>query len=177
MSDMVSASSEIKDYIDDYRDLSNSYENLFFKEKNTFTMNSTDEDVILLGRGILDKYKKDLDNIKITKKLTHEEQRKYYCNPWYLSYDLYGTVEFWYLILEANSMYSAIELTQETIQVYDASLPRLVDSILALEEEFIDSNEEEIDSDSIEIAPEMLEYEDDEEEDNDNNIEEDDDEE
>ena len=137
MSDMVRGSSQLKDYIDDYRDLSNSYQNLFFKEKNTFTMNNESEEVILLGSGILDKYKKDLDNIKVTKKLTYEEQRKYYCNPWYLSYDLYGTVEFWYLILEANNMYSAIEFTQDTIQVYDGSLPRIIDSILALEEEFI----------------------------------------
>ena len=173
MSDVAMGESSISEYIEDYTDLNVSYSKLFLKEKNTFTNGDNPSDVIMLGDCILKKYKNDLDNILQSKTLTYEEQQKYFYNPWVLSYDLYGTVEFWFLILEANNMSSVIEFNQETINVYNGSLPDVIDTILSLEEDFINTNEEEIDNEDIGISPEMLEYEDEENEDDYDNIEED----
>lgn len=170
MSDTAIGESEIKEYIEDYSDLDISYNKLFTKEKNTFTAGDQPEEVLMIGDSILKKYKKDLDDIIETRTFTYEEQRKYYYNPWRLSYDMYGSVEYWFLILEANNLYSATEFSQETIKVYDSSLPALVEAILALEEEFIDANEEEIDNDDLGTTPEMLEDIDDEDEDDDETI-------
>lgn len=147
MSDIAIEESSIQDYIDDYRDMEISYDLLHFKELNTFESDSSSEQVILLSESILNKYRNDLEDLKVNYTIPVEKESRYFCNPWLLSYDLYGTVEFWYLILEANHMYSATELTQNRIIVYNGSLPNLVDSILALEEEFIDNNEEEIKTD------------------------------
>lgn len=170
MPDVAMGESSITEYIDDYNELDISYNRLFFKEKNTFESFSESQDVIMTTSCILDKYKKDLDTLLETRTLTDDEQRKYFCNPWMLSYDLYGTVEFWFLLLEANNLYSATEFTQATIKVYNGSLPAVIESILALEEEFINSNEEELNDDNLGTSPEMLEYLDDENEDEEDNI-------
>lgn len=144
MSDVATEESIIQDYIDDYRDMEISYDLLHFKELDTFETDNSSERVILLNESILDKYRNDLDALKIDFTIPVDKESRYFCNPWVLSYDLYGTVEYWHLILEANHMYSITEFTQNNIKVYNGSLPDLVDSILALEEEFIDNNEEEI---------------------------------
>ena len=109
--------------------------------------------MILLSDSILEKYQADLDELVETKTFTSKEQHRYDCNPWALSYDLYGTVEFWHLLLELNGMYSITEFTRNTIKVYDASLPDVIGAILSLEEESIDQNNEEIEDQENEVDP------------------------
>ena len=133
----------INDYIEDYNDLEVSEDKLHLKEVSTLEDGSM---VTLLTDSILLKYKNDLDELVETKTLTIQEQNRYFFNPWVLSYDLYGTTEFWFLLLDLNEMSSATEFTQETIKVYDGSLMNIVNAILALEEEFINQNEEELES-------------------------------
>lgn len=173
----ASKESSISEYLEDYHDLDVSYSKLFFKEKHTFTNGDNDEEVIINNDSILRKYRKDLDDILISKTLTEDEQNRYFCNPWRLSHDLYGTVEFWFLILEANNLSSATEFTQNIIKVYDSSLPSVIDSIMSLEEDFINNNSEEVDNQNSTNSFDYLEDIDDEDEEDDNNIEEDDDDE
>lgn len=139
----------ITDYIDGYRDLELSYETLHFKEKGK---TSADEPVILLNDSLIDKYRKDLEEILITKKFTSKEQTRYYCNPWVLSFDLYGTVEYWGLLVDINGMTSVSEFTRSTVKVFDSSLPDVLESILALEEDSIDLNTEEVEGDDLEVS-------------------------
>lgn len=143
MEDTTVKESLIAEYIEDYNDLEISSEKLHLKEAVTFSNGSI---ATLLSDSVLLKYRKDLDEIVETKTLAVQEQNKYFFNPWALSYDLYGTVEFWFLLLDLNEMHSATEFTQETIKVYDKSLMNIINSILALEEEFINHNEEELES-------------------------------
>lgn len=135
----------IQDYIDTYRDLVISYDTLHLFEAAKFTPDASGADVgVIISDVVTSKYKKDLDEIVTTKKLTNEEQKKYKYNPWLLSYDLYNTTEYWFLLLELNHLYSAIEFTLDTVKVYGASLPRLIDAIMAKEKPFINSNESQV---------------------------------
>lgn len=142
----------ITDYIEAYRDLEISFDRLYLKEKATLSEDSSGiNSAIVLGERYTDKYKSDLDDLITMKTFTREEVFKYKCNPWMLSFDLYGTTEFWFLLLDLNDMSSATEFTRTTIKVYDGSLPDVIDAIMANEELFIDNNESELaDSDIIE---------------------------
>lgn len=145
LAETATSEAVISDYIEDYRDLSLSFDTMHLKENATFTEDSAGiSDGTILGDSFIQKYKTDLEDLIMTKTFTKEESTKYMCNPWSLSYDLYGSVEFWFLLLDLNNMYSAIEFTQTTIQVYDGSLPTVIDTILSAEEEFIDNNTAEV---------------------------------
>lgn len=141
MNGTATENESISDYIEDYRNLEISFETMHLKELNQMD----DQTLILINDSVLSKYKTDFDEILISKTLTPSEENRYYCNPWLLSYDLYGSVEYWHLLLEANNMYSITEFTRSTINVYDSTLPDVVSAILALEEETINTNMDEID--------------------------------
>lgn len=145
MAESATRESSIDDYIEDHKDLNISFDTLHLKEKVQFSEDSKGvTDGILLGDSFVQKYKGDLDELVVQKTFTADEARRYMTNPWALSYDLYGSVEYWFLLLDLNHMYSAVEFTQKTINVYDKSLPDVIDTILASEEDFINSNEAEI---------------------------------
>ena len=131
----------INEYYKKYRDLDVSYDTLYCKELSKLT---NDDYIILLTDSITSNYKNDLKEIVTIKTFTPEEERKYFYNPQILSYDLYGTTQFWYMILELNEMSSAMEFNRSTIKLYDGSLPTMVNSILALEEKTINLNQDEI---------------------------------
>ena len=140
----------IKTYIQEYRNLDISYDTLHFLEKHDITENdNTSFSLIEVGDPIYSKYKTDLDEYITEKVLTQEEQRKYFYNPWALSKDLYGTTEFWHMLLELNNMYSAMEFTQEKIKVFTSSISSVIDSIMALEEDFINQNNDSLENDNI----------------------------
>jgi len=145
MAESATGESSISEYIDDYRDLSISFDTMHLKEKETSTEDSFGtSEMILLNDSFIQKYKGDLEDLIITKEFNRDETRKYKNNPWALSYDLYGSVEFWFLLLELNGLYSAIEFTGKSCKVYDQSLPTVIDTIIAAEEDFINENEAEL---------------------------------
>lgn len=150
--DNATGEARISDYIDSYRDLEISFDHLYLKEKATLSEDASGiNSAIILGERYTDKYKSDLDDLAISKTFTRDEIFKYKCNPWVLSFDLYGTTEFWFLLLDLNDMSSATEFTRSTVKVYNSSLPDVIDAIMANEELFIDNNEAELsDSDIIE---------------------------
>lgn len=138
--------SSITDYVDDYRDLEISYDTMHFLEAYEINETGKTSFMVVPNDSLLTKYKTDLEDLVISKTFTTEEQNKYFYNPWLLSYDLYGTVEFWYLLLELNSMYSINEFNQEKINIYSGSLPTLVGRILSIEEDFITENNASVDA-------------------------------
>lgn len=137
--------SSIPDYVEDYRNLSINFDKLHFREGVTFSEDRTGtKKGTILGDSLIDKYRNDLEDHITTKTFTIEESSKYHCNPWALSYDLYGTVEYWHLLLDLNDMFSSTEFTLKTVKVYDGSLPDIIDRILALEEGLVNVNIDEI---------------------------------
>lgn len=160
MRGIIMTETTIMDYIDSYRDLDVSFEKTHLKEKGTTPSGV----LVLLGDRILDKYRNDLEEIVIQKSFTTKEQSRYFCNPWVLSYDLYGSVEYWDLLMDINNMISICDFTRSNIKVFDSSLPELIETILSLEESAIDLNTEEIEGDGLEYLANL------EESDNDNDI-------
>lgn len=131
----------IREYCSKYRNLDVSYDQLQLKEVNTL---SSGEDVILPLEPITLKYKQDLQDIVMEKTLTPNEEYKYFYNPQVLSYDLYGSTQYWHLLLEINEMSSAIEFCRTKIKVYNGSLPAVINAILAAEEKLLKLNTSEI---------------------------------
>lgn len=135
------ANSTILEYIDSYRNSDISYDKLHYQEVNTFP---TGENVIVVGDSILTKYKKDLESLAITKTFTTQEENRYFYNPQVLSYDLYGSTQYWHLLLDLNNMSSAIEFSQNPILVYNGIFPDMINRILALEEDSININSQDV---------------------------------
>jgi hypothetical protein len=95
------------------------------------------------------KYMPELDDIKIKVSLSNEEYAKYKFNPKALSYDIYGTTELWFLILEANDLHSSTEFNSQTIYLFRSNIIDKLIRILNLETETKNYNEEEISKDLI----------------------------
>lgn len=92
------------------------------------------------------KYLPELKQIKVKVTLTNEEYAKYKYNPKVLSYDIYGTTELWFLILEANELHSTSQFNFRTIYLFRTDIVEKMTRILNLEVESKNYNEEEISS-------------------------------
>lgn len=86
-------------------------------------------------RSITNKYRNFLSNIVITMNLTEAEALKYRYNPKLLSYDLYGTTEYWDDILILNNYSSILQFTPtNTVKVYNKRrLKEYLNEIMILE--------------------------------------------
>lgn len=127
-------------YIDNYKNEAISFSTLHYKKVDP----SGHGLVIHNDVGIWDKFKDTFKENVITVTLTPEEKLKYYCNPKAFSMKLYGTTELWFLILQLNEMYSAVEFQIDTVKVYDQSIMLLISEMLNVDKPFIDINEAEI---------------------------------
>ena len=79
----------------------------------------------------LDHFISSLNKYKSTMTLTEDLYDKYKFNPKMMSYDLYGTVDYWWLLLQANEMHSAVEFNKRTIKYFSASaIKQLIPMIL-----------------------------------------------
>ena len=144
--------SSMTEFIDTYRSKEITFDTLHYFENDEVPLKSSDDRLILVKESVASKYKKDLEELVVTRTLTQEEKRKYFCNPWVLSTDLYGSPEYWSLLLELNNVYSATEFIQEKIKVYDSTLPKVIEEILVIEGDFSDQNNEELDDVEKEIS-------------------------
>ena len=90
------------------------------------------------------KYMPELKSMRVKVTMTEEEYQKYKYNPKFLSYDIYGTTELWFMILEANELHSAIQFDYQTIYLYTTDIVNKMARILNLEQEFKDYNTEEV---------------------------------
>ena len=116
----MSQETTIPDYIENYQDIESSFDTIHFKSKNTVDVyGKAGDTLILLDDSVLEKYRADLEDLIVTKKMTSKEQFRYYC-------------------------------TRSNYKVYDASLPDVIDAILALEEDAINLNKESLEEESYE---------------------------
>lgn len=103
------------------------------------------------GVSFANEYNKYLSKIVKPYIMTDEEYRKYKCNPWYMSQDLYGTTEYWYMLLHLNEMYSANEFTRKSIKVYSDELQSKLDDIKTVLDDYIRLNKADISKTKREI--------------------------
>lgn len=130
----------IEEFIKEYKDQPITFKSLFFKEVDR--IQGRDKKLILLSDSILLKYSKDLESTIIKLQLSDREENKYFYNPKFLSHDLYGTTELWYLLLKINELYSTSQFSLNPLNVFNSSILSKIDTIMNLERPFIDENEE-----------------------------------
>lgn len=128
----------IKEFIDNYAIDDVTFNTVFLKD----VFNTPNGKMIVNGSSVLDRYRNELSQYKTKLKLTSEEYRKYQYNPKVLSYDIYGTTEFWFLILHANELTSVAQFDMEQPYVYTGVIASIITSALNLEKDYIDYNEE-----------------------------------
>lgn len=128
----------IKEFIDNYAIDDVTFNTVFLKD----VFNTPNGKMIVNGSSVLDRYRNELSQYKTKLKLTSEEYRKYQYNPKVLSYDIYGTTEFWFLILHANELTSVSQFDMEQPYVYTGVIANVITSALNLEKDYIDYNEE-----------------------------------
>ena len=131
----------ISNYIKSYKEESLSFPSLHLKEVDS---KINGDKIILLSDSILDKYSDVLNEYLSIKTLSDAEYNRYQYNPKLLSYDLYGTVELWFLLLYANQLYSVTQFNINPVKIYSSNIIRVLQSIINLEKATIDANVEEI---------------------------------
>ena len=96
MSDSTTTST-LESFIN-YKNLDN---NVYYKDLSIFEK-SIDGKSVLLSYNILNDYRKEIFDFIIPITLTNEEFQKYQYQPKKLAYDLYGSTEYYYMILFIN---------------------------------------------------------------------------
>ncbi len=128
--------SSFKKFISNYECETLNKDKLQLKEICT----KNDKKIIIPDLNIFNEYRKDLESIIKTYTMTNNEKIKWSYNPKLLSYELYGTTEFWFLILSINELQSATEFNINPIKIFDTSLPNILGRVMNLEMESIAEN-------------------------------------
>lgn len=136
----MGSESTINDYISQFN--SEEIISSAFFLKQVFTTNN--KKMIVNFSNLVIKYMPEIKELKVKVELSDEEYSKYKYNPKVLSYDLYGTTELWFLILEANELHSVSQFNSKTIYLFRTDIIEKMSRILNLEIDVKNYNEEEI---------------------------------
>lgn len=102
---------------------------------------NNDYSIIVALKNVIYDYEEELKKLSCTVELTIEELQKYRYKPKLLSYDLYGTVELYFIILFLNGTCDIKEFDRRTIKLITKSkLFELLESIYNAETDYINSN-------------------------------------
>ena len=133
--------STIKEYIELYN--SEELTSSAFYLKEVFTTDSSSK-MLVNFKSLVTKYMPELKDLKVKITLDQDEYSKYRFNPKFLSYDIYGTTELWFLILEANELHSSAQFDLKTIYVFTTDIVEKMTRILNLDKTSKDYNEAQI---------------------------------
>lgn len=106
-----------------------------YHEMTLIQNEQTGEIIRVPAMSLMNKYRHFLQEIVTVKfKMSDEEFRKYKYAPKRLSFDLYGTTEYWSALLELNNCLSISDFNKQWIRAYDPKrLPSYVNEILIKE--------------------------------------------
>ena len=106
-----------------------------YHEMTCIQNEQTGEIIRVPAMSLMNKYRHFLQEIVTVKfKMSDEEFRKYKYAPKRLSFDLYGTTEYWSALLELNNCLSISDFNKQWIKAYDPKrLPSYVNEILIKE--------------------------------------------
>ena len=139
--------SSIKNYISRYN--SEEIISSAFYLKQVLSLPNTSK-ILVNFNSLIIKYMPELKEIKTKISLSNEEYAKYRFNPKALSYDIYGTTELWFLILEANELHSATQFDSKSIYLFRTDIVDKLARILNLELATKNYNEEEVSAQLLE---------------------------
>lgn len=115
--------------------------NIYYSNLSIFEK-SIDGEHLLLSYNVLNDYRDEILDKTVTIELTNEEFTKYQFNPKLLAYELYGSTEYYYIILFVNSMASVKEFNRRKIKLLRPSdLSSLLSAIYSSEEEFLSKSQ------------------------------------
>ena len=137
MSDSTTTST-LESFIN-YKNLDN---NVYYKDLAIFEK-SVDGKSVLLSYNILNDYRKEIFDFVIPITLTNEEFQKYQYQPKKLAYDLYGSTEYYYMILFINSMTDIKEFNRRRINLMRAKdMSSVLSAIYSSESEYIERTQQ-----------------------------------
>ena len=137
MSDSTTTST-LESFIN-YKNLDN---NVYYKDLSIFEK-SIDGKSVLLSYNILNDYCKEIFGFIIPITLTDEEFQKYQYQPKKLAYDLYGSTEYYYMILFINSMTNIKEFNRRRINLMRAKdMSNVLSAIYSSESEYIERTQQ-----------------------------------
>lgn len=137
MSDSTTTST-LESFIN-YKNLDN---NVYYKDLAIFEK-SIDGKSVLLSYNILNDYRKEIFDFIIPITLTDEEFQKYQYQPKKLAYDLYGSTEYYYMILFINSMTNIKEFNRRRINLMRAKdMSSVLSAIYSSESEYIERTQQ-----------------------------------
>ena len=116
--------------------------NVYYKDLSIFEK-SIDGKSVLLSYNILNDYRKEIFDFVIPITLTNEEFQKYQYQPKKLAYDLYGSTEYYYMILFINSMTNIKEFNRRRINLMRAKdMSIILSAIYSSESEYIERTQQ-----------------------------------
>jgi hypothetical protein len=104
--------------------------------EHAIVVNNQSGDTIRISiTSILDRYRFILDEYIYQYTIPEDEFVRYRFNPKMLSYDLYDTTEYWFLLLAINNCVSKIDFTNNTVKIIDPkSISEFVNEVMILED-------------------------------------------
>lgn len=129
----MSIPATIDEQIDNIENMEISYRTL---HKSTTLMDEESKNIIEIPyRSLIDKYSDFFNELILVVELPDHLQQIYRYNPKRVSYDLYGTTEFWYEILVLNNCASIIDFKPVDLVVYSTDgLKNMINEMMILEE-------------------------------------------
>lgn len=109
-----------------------------------FPISNGEHVIFYMDESYLTKYHNELEPYKTSVDLSDREKHFYAYNPRLFAYDIYGYPEFWYLVIYANELHSAMEFNLSRVKFYQASVVNVLNSIRMLEQKYRDENDQEM---------------------------------
>lgn len=131
----------IKDYITQYNNEDVTFSEFFLKQ---VFVTDAGKKLLVNFENLIIKYMPELKELKVKVTLSNEEYSRYKFNPKLLSFDLYGTTELWFLILEANELHTISQFDSKTIYLFRADIIEKAARILNLEVDNKNYNADEV---------------------------------
>lgn len=141
----MNKSPTIKEYVESYRSEPLTYSSFYLAQ--VLNDSKTNRKLKVNFNSLVVKYMPELRKMVTKVTLNNEDYAKYKYNPKLMSYDLYGTTEFWFLLLDINELHSVTEFDLKTVYVFTPDIVDKLSRILNLEEEVVNYNEEVVSSD------------------------------
>lgn len=132
-------SATLPEYISSYRLDDLTFSDFFLREVMRFR---SGEKIIVQFNSFLNKYMPEFKSTLVSVNLNEAERLKYRFNPKLLSFDLYGTTELWFMILEVNEIQRIIDFDLKTIILPQRIVVERMVRVKNLEQPIIDYNEE-----------------------------------
>lgn len=129
----------LTEYIASYRLDDLTFSDFFLREVMRFR---SGEKIIVQFNSFLNKYMPEFKSTLVTVTLNEAERLKYRFNPKLMSFDLYGTTELWFMILEVNEIHRIIDFDLSTVILPQRIIVERMTRVKNLEQDVIDYNEE-----------------------------------